>query len=73
MKTSLQSLFQAISQAQAELELRQPVMAQVGEYFTATRWGLSFLDEFPSHSLMPTLLASSALPCRLTTIQSYGI
>jgi DNA-binding CsgD family transcriptional regulator len=48
MKTSLQSLFQAIAQAQAESELRQPVMAQVGEYFAATRWGLSFLDEFPS-------------------------
>jgi DNA-binding CsgD family transcriptional regulator len=48
METSLSSLFQAIAQAQAESELRQPVMAQVGEYFAATRWGLSFLDEFPS-------------------------
>jgi DNA-binding CsgD family transcriptional regulator len=48
MATSLQSLFQAIAQAQAELELRQPVMAQMGEYFAATRWGLSFLDEFSS-------------------------
>jgi GAF domain-containing protein len=45
METSLQSLFQAIAQAQDESELRQPVMAQVGEYFAATRWGLSFLDE----------------------------
>jgi DNA-binding CsgD family transcriptional regulator len=48
METSLPSLFQAIAQAQAESELRQSVMAQVGEYFAATRWGLSFLDEFPS-------------------------
>ncbi|WP_404789734.1 LuxR C-terminal-related transcriptional regulator [Altericista sp. CCNU0014] len=48
METSLQSLFQAIAQAQAESELRQSVMAQVGKYFAATRWGLSFLDEFPS-------------------------
>ncbi len=48
MKTSLQSLFQAIGQAQAESELRQPIMAQIGSYFAATRWGLSFLDEFPS-------------------------
>jgi DNA-binding CsgD family transcriptional regulator len=48
MKISLQPLFQAIAQAQAESELRQPVTAQVGEYFAATRWGLSFLDEFPS-------------------------
>lgn len=48
METSLQSLFQAIAQAEDQSELRQLVMAQVGEYFAATRWGLSFLDEFPS-------------------------
>jgi DNA-binding CsgD family transcriptional regulator len=48
MESSLQSLFQAIAQAQDEAELRQPVMAKVGGYFVATRWGLSFLDEFPS-------------------------
>lgn len=48
MEISLKSLFQAIIQAQAESELRQSVMAQIGGYFTATRWGLSFLDEFPS-------------------------
>lgn len=47
METSLQSLFQAIAKAQAESELRQPVMAQVGEYFAATCWGLSFLEECP--------------------------
>jgi DNA-binding CsgD family transcriptional regulator len=47
MKTSLQSLFQAIAQAQSESELRQPIMDQVGEYFAATRWGLSFLEECP--------------------------
>lgn len=47
-ETSLQSLFQAIAQAQDEAELRQSVMAKVGEYFASTRWGLSFLDEFPS-------------------------
>jgi DNA-binding CsgD family transcriptional regulator len=45
---SLQSLFQSIAQAQHEQELRQPVMAKVGEYFAATRWGLSFLDELPT-------------------------
>lgn len=48
MQPSLQSLFQAIAQAQAESELRQPIMAQVSKYFAATRWGLSLLDEFPS-------------------------
>lgn len=48
MVSSLYRLFQAIAQAQNERELRQAVMAQVGEYFGATRWGLSFLDEFPA-------------------------
>jgi GAF domain-containing protein len=48
MEISLQSLFHAIAQAQDELELRQTVMKQVGKYFVATRWGLSFLSEFPS-------------------------
>lgn len=48
MVSSLQWLFQAVAQAQNERELRQSVMAQVGAYFTATRWGLSFLDEFPA-------------------------
>ena len=47
METSLQSLFQEIAKAQAESELRQPIMAQIGEYFAATRWGLSFLEECP--------------------------
>jgi DNA-binding CsgD family transcriptional regulator len=47
MADSLQSLFQAIAQAEDEEELRQPIMAQVGRYFAATRWGLGFLDRLP--------------------------
>jgi DNA-binding CsgD family transcriptional regulator len=47
METPLQKLFQAIAQAQDEAELRQPIMAKVGEYFAAKRWGL-FLDPLPS-------------------------
>jgi DNA-binding CsgD family transcriptional regulator len=45
MVDSLQALFHAIAQAQDAQELRQPIMAQVGQYFAATRWGLSFLDQ----------------------------
>ncbi|KAF3889294.1 MULTISPECIES: LuxR C-terminal-related transcriptional regulator [Nostocales] len=48
MVTSLQSLFHAIAQAQNEQELRQSIMAKVGQYFAATRSGLTFLDEFPA-------------------------
>ncbi|WP_250122757.1 hypothetical protein [Chroococcidiopsis sp. CCMEE 29] len=47
METPLQKLFQAIAQAQDEAELRQPIMAKVGEYFAAKRWGL-FLEPLPS-------------------------
>ncbi|MGF1570927.1 MAG: LuxR C-terminal-related transcriptional regulator [Nodosilinea sp.] len=57
MDTPLQTLFQAIAQAQNEAELRQPVMAQTGQYFAANRWKLSFLDEFPAvDDSTPTLM-----------------
>lgn len=53
----LQSLFQAIAQAQNEAELRQSVMAQLGDYFSARRSKLSFLDELPPISdTMPKLM-----------------
>ncbi|MEM8808081.1 MAG: LuxR C-terminal-related transcriptional regulator [Cyanobacteria bacterium P01_G01_bin.38] len=48
METSLQSLFQAIAQAQSEAELRQPIMATVGRYFAAKRWNLWFLSQLPA-------------------------
>ena len=45
---SLQALFSAIAQTQTEADLRQSIMAQLGEYFVARRWGLSFASEFPA-------------------------
>jgi len=48
MKTPLQQLFQAIALAPDEAELRQQIMARLGEYFAAKRWKLSFIDEFPA-------------------------
>ncbi|WP_017297163.1 helix-turn-helix transcriptional regulator [Nodosilinea nodulosa] len=54
---SLQSLFRAIAQAQHEDELRESVMAHLGDYFSARRWKLSFLDEFPAiNDTMPKLM-----------------
>ncbi len=47
MDTSLQNLLRAIAQAKSEIELREPIMAEIGKYFTATRWGLAFLDQLP--------------------------
>jgi DNA-binding CsgD family transcriptional regulator len=46
MADSLQCLFQAIAQARDEADLKQSIMARLGQYFAARRWGLSFLDEF---------------------------
>ncbi len=48
MKTPLQKLFQAIAEAQNELQLRQPITAEVGEYFAAKRWGIFFFDQLPA-------------------------
>lgn len=48
MTTSLQALFQAIAQATDEQALRSGVMAQVGKYFGAKRWGLIFFDSLPA-------------------------
>lgn len=54
---SLQSLFQAIAQTPHEDDLRQSVMAQMGNYFAARRWKLSFLEEFPAiNDTMPKLM-----------------
>lgn len=47
-KVSLQSLFGAIAHAQTEADLRQSVIAALGEYFSARRWMLSFSDELPA-------------------------
>lgn len=48
MESPLQSLFQAIAQAQNEAALHQTVMAALGEYFAAKRWRLWFLDQLPA-------------------------
>ena len=48
MEISLSALFQAIAQAKDEQELRQTIMAQIGSYFAAKRWGLTFLHQFPA-------------------------
>jgi len=47
-ETPLQPLFQAIAQAQDETELRGAMMATLGVYFAANRWGLMFLDQLPT-------------------------
>ncbi len=44
---SLQALFQVIANTNNEQELRQQVMASLGEYFAANRWKIMFFDELP--------------------------
>jgi len=48
MPTPLQNLFQAIARAQDETELRESILAKVGEYFAAKRWKLWFREDFPA-------------------------
>lgn len=48
MNIRLQELFRAIARAHDEAELRQEIMAKLGEYFAAKRWGLIFLYRFPA-------------------------
>jgi DNA-binding CsgD family transcriptional regulator len=44
---SLQALFRDIANTKNEQELRQQVMASLGEYFVANRWKIMFFDELP--------------------------
>lgn len=44
---NLQPLFEAISTAKNERELRSQVIPDLGKYFTATRSGLFFFDQLP--------------------------
>ncbi|MFB2917387.1 LuxR C-terminal-related transcriptional regulator [Aerosakkonema funiforme] len=43
----LQSLFQSVTQAKDEQELRSHISTQVGQYFAAKRSGLFFFDALP--------------------------
>ncbi|MEM9152937.1 MAG: LuxR C-terminal-related transcriptional regulator [Cyanobacteria bacterium P01_F01_bin.3] len=71
MASSLQSLFQIIAQAQNERELRQSAIAQVGEYFTAIRCGISFLDEFPVVNASTSKMTKLALSLDHNPILRY--
>jgi DNA-binding CsgD family transcriptional regulator len=46
---NLPNLFQTISQAKDEQELRSHILAEIGEYFAAKRWGLFFFDRLPTN------------------------
>lgn len=45
MADSLQFLFEAITQTQEEKQLREKVLARIGQYFAAKRWGLFFFEQ----------------------------
>jgi hypothetical protein len=47
MSESLESLFQAISYARDQQDLRSRVIVRVGKYLGAKRWGIFFFDEIP--------------------------
>lgn len=49
MVITLQSLFQAIAQAQDEMELRHCIIGEVSKYFAAKRCGLFLFDQLPTN------------------------
>ncbi|NES98559.1 MAG: LuxR family transcriptional regulator [Desertifilum sp. SIO1I2] len=71
METLLQPLFQAIAQTQDEAELRGAMMAKLGEYFAATRWGLSFLDQLPTVDENSPLMMKLALSLDYNPVLRY--
>lgn len=71
MENPLQRLFQAIAQAQDEAELKQPIMAKVGEYFAANRCKLMFLDQLPAINENTPRLMKLALSLDYNPILRY--
>lgn len=71
MEAPLQPLFQAIAQTQDEAELRGAMMAKLGEYFVATRWGLSFLDQLPTVDENSPLMLKLALSLDYNPVLRY--
>ncbi|HEY9622985.1 MAG TPA: LuxR C-terminal-related transcriptional regulator [Crinalium sp.] len=71
METPLQPLFQAIAQTQDEAELRGAMMAKLGEYFAATRWGLNFLDQLPTIDENSPLMLKMALSLDYNPVLRY--
>ncbi|MFB2921209.1 LuxR C-terminal-related transcriptional regulator [Aerosakkonema funiforme] len=69
----LQSLFQTLTQAKDELELRSHIHTQVGEYFAAKRSGLFFFDALPETIQQPNLqnLVELALSTEYNPVLRY--
>ena len=71
IKAPLQSLFEAIAQAKTEADLRQPVMAKIGQYFAAKRWSLYFLDQLPTIDDSTPPMLKKALSLEFNPVLRY--
>lgn len=71
IETPLQPLFQAIAQTKDETELRGAMMAKLGEYFAATRWGLMFLEQLPTIDENSPLMLKLALSLDYNPVLRY--
>jgi DNA-binding CsgD family transcriptional regulator len=67
----LQTLFQAIAKAQDEQELKQPIMAKLGEYFAASRW--NFFDRVPAIDENTPILMKLALSLDYNPVLRYVV
>lgn len=63
--------FQGIAQAKNESELRQPVMAALGQYFAANRWNLVFLENLPQPAQQTSPLMQRALSLEHNPVLRY--
>ncbi|KST68240.1 LuxR C-terminal-related transcriptional regulator [Mastigocoleus testarum] len=71
MKTPLQKSFQAIAEAHNELELKQTIVAEVGEYFAANRWGVFFMDRLPAIDKKTPEIVKRALSVESNPVLRY--
>ena len=71
--TPLNQLFQAIAQAQNEVELKQPIMAEVGEYFAAKRRGIFFMDRLPAIDKNTPIMMRLALSLDYNPVLRYVV
>ncbi|MEL7084127.1 MAG: LuxR C-terminal-related transcriptional regulator [Cyanobacteria bacterium J06597_1] len=72
MTQSLQTIVRAINQVRDEGELASRVSPMVGEYFSATRWGIFFLDNLPMlDGRFQALLASGLFSVEQNPVVRY--
>ncbi|MEM6435915.1 MAG: LuxR C-terminal-related transcriptional regulator [Cyanobacteria bacterium P01_D01_bin.115] len=72
-ESALQHLFETIAQAQNETELRCSIMAEVGNYFAASRWGFHFRDQVAAVDQDDSVIMRLALSLDYNPVLRYVV